>query len=536
MNGRSMQRALSTLAIASAAVISGCTYHVDSVVDAPDANPGDFICADGRGMCTLRAAVMEANATPIAERIEIPAGTYDLTLPIASGGGSLVIAGNVMLRGAAAGSTIVNAGAVNYDGVSECPTSGASKPVFTINSGTVGISYLTAQGGFGQFGGGIVVNAGTVEITDAVIRRNVAFTGGGGVLTDGGVTRIRRTSIIENCATGAFGGGILNTSDGELWVYDTLIARNRSNRAGGVRNDGALNLRSTTISGNVADSPSAGTGGMSQNGFAVLNSVTITNNTGRFTTPNSFFGGGIQTTSNGTSVVKNSIIAGNDGQGGANDCVGELTFDSRNNLIGDSEGCEISGFVFTYLLDVDPELASLASNGGPTQTHALLAGSPAREAAYQFPPPAADACELRDQRGVPRPQGAGRCDMGAFEAGNAGVFVTSFVLVNADTDTDLFTIRNGELLNLTTLPPNLSIRAVVSGAPGSVVFAFDANAAFQTENVAPYALDGDSPAGDFLPVEFTPGQHTIRATPFAGANGGGTAGGSLDVTFMVFGG
>jgi hypothetical protein len=544
-NGRS--KAFCVIAVLLfAALSSACTYDVDSVVDAPDQNPGDFICAravppdgfpagDDQGLCTLRAAVMEANATAIAERIEIPAGTYNLTLPVAAGGGPLVITSSVMLRGAAAGSTIVDAGAVDYDGSPSCPNSGPERPVFTINAGTVGISYLTAQGGFAQFGGGIVVNNGTVEITDAVIRRNAAFTGGGGVLTDGGVVRIRRTSIVENCTVGAFGGGILNTSDGELWVYDSLIANNRANRAGGIRNQGALNLRSTTISGNIADSHEAGTGGISQNGFAFLNNVTITNNTGRFTDPTSFFGGGIQTTSIGTSVVKNSIIAGNDGQGGANDCAGELTFDSRNNLIGDSDGCEISGFVFTYILDVDPQLTPLAFNGGPTQTHSLPTGSAARETAYEFPPPAVNACEARDQRGVPRPQGSGRCDMGAFEAGNANVFVSGFVLVDADTDTDLFSIRNGELLNLGVLPQNLSIRTSLSDAAGSVVFAFDSNPMFQTENNAPYALGGDSPAGNYTPVSFTSGSHTVRATPFAGAGGTGAGGGSLELRFSVLG-
>jgi hypothetical protein len=54
-------------------------------------------------------------------------------------------------------------------------------------------------------------------------------------------------------------------------------------------------------------------------------------------------------------------------------------------------------------------LAALADNGGPTQTHALLPGSPAIDAASDdCPPPATD------QRGVSRPQGA-KCDIGAFE-------------------------------------------------------------------------------------------------------------------------
>lgn len=520
---------------------SGCVLRVDSTADAPDANPGDGVCATAapaggsEGLCTLRAAVMEANATVWAESIEIPAGTYQLTLSIGEGGGPLVIERSVAIRGAGVGNTIIDAAASDYDGGENCPLSGPEHRVFTINGGNVSIRYATLRGGVAQHGGGIRQDGGDLEITDASIERNVAFTGGGGIHLAGGTTRIRRTSIVNNCANGAFGGGLRVGASGEGWVYDSLIANNRANRAGGIYNLGALNLRSTTVSGNVAISPSAGTGGVSQNGFAVLNNVTITGNVGQGRDTSSFLGGGLATSAGATSVVKNSIIANNDGQLGPNDCVGALTFDSRNNLIGDSDGCNIAGFLFTYLLDVDPQLGPLAANGGPTRTHALLSSSPAREAAYEFPPPAADACEARDQRGVPRPQGRSRCDMGAFEAGNANTFVTGFMLVDAQTNTDLFPIRNGELLNLAELPDELSIRAIATGGIGSIVFSFDTNASFQIENNAPYVLGGDAPLGDYTPVDFAPGEHVVRATPFAGTNGTGAGGGSLEVRFAVFG-
>lgn len=539
-NINSLQFARAVIALL-ALCSSACTIQVDSTADAPDANPGDGLCAraapppgEDQGLCTLRAAIMEANATLVAENIEVPSGTYALTLPFDQGGGALSISRSVSIRGAGPG-TIIDASASGYDGGASCPTSGPERRLFTISGGNVFIRYATLRGGLAQHGGAIRQDGGELEITDATIERNVAFTGGGGLFISNGTARIRRTSIVENCATGAFGGGLRLGSAGEAWIYDSLIARNRSNRAGGIYNLGALNLRSTTISANTADSPEAGTGGVAQQGFAVLNNVTITGNTGRGSNPASFRGGGLDTGAGALTVVNNSIIAGNDGQLGPNDCSGALSFDSRNNLIGDSNGCEISGFLFTYVLDVDPLLSPLAFNGGPTPTHALQSGSPARETAYGFPPPAANACEARDQRGVPRPQGAGVCDMGAFEAGNANVFVVAFTLVDADTDTDLFAIRNGELLNRSLLPDNLSVRASLSGAAGSVVFALDTNAAFQIENSVPYALGGDSPAGDYIPVDLSAGPHTIRATPFAGANGTGAAGGSREVQFYVFG-
>ena len=180
-------------------------------------------------------------------------------------------------------------------------------------------------------------------------------------------------------------------------------------------------------------------------------------------------------------MLKNSIIAGNHGGTGPDDCVGQLSGDSKYNLIGDTNGCVIPSYVATYLLNVDPQLGPLGNNGGPAQTHLPAAGSPALEAGYAFPPPAADACEKRDQRGVPRPQGGGVCDMGAVEVTSANVFVTGFVLVNAAANTDIRPRLYGDTLVLSDLPSELSVRAVVTGSPGSVVFGYDDAPSFQTE-------------------------------------------------------
>ena len=58
--------------------------------------------------------------------------------------------------------------------------------------------------------------------------------------------------------------------------------------------------------------------------------------------------------------------------------------------------------------NTNPLLGPLADNGGPTQTRALLVGSPAINGAL------ASTCPAADQRGVSRPQ-LGACDIGAFE-------------------------------------------------------------------------------------------------------------------------
>jgi hypothetical protein len=342
--------------------------------------------------------------------------------------------------------------------------------------------------------------------------------------------RIYRAQIHDNSATGAFGGGIWN--QGEIWVHESTISNNQSNRAGGIRNSGNMNLRNTTVSGNMATSPGAGVGGISQVNFAVLNNVTITDNTGVGNNAGSFRGGGIQTSAGATTVMKNSIVAGNDGGTGPDDCDGSLSGDSKYNLIGDTTGCTIPSFMATYLLDVDAVLGPLADNGGVTATHHLGGLSPARESAYEFPPPASDACESHDQRGVPRPQGDGQCDMGALEMTPVTSFITGFVLVDAATDTDIGPLRHGDLLDLGTLPAQVSVRATASGSPGSVVFDLDAVAATQTENIAPYSLGGDVD-GNYAPVTFSSGEKTLRATPYSGQNGTGAAGGSLNIEFTV---
>lgn len=114
----------------------------------------------------------------------------------------------------------------------------------------------------------------------------------------------------------------------------------------------------------------------------------------------------------GTVKIGGSIIAGNTGMG-APDIDG--CFSSAGyNLIG-TGGNECSSLSSTDLTGIDPKLAALADNGGPTQTEALLPGSPAIDAIPN------NACVPEiDQRGAPRPYPAGgACDIGAYEYGAA---------------------------------------------------------------------------------------------------------------------
>ncbi|MGB7156920.1 MAG: Ig-like domain-containing protein, partial [Tepidisphaeraceae bacterium] len=111
--------------------------------------------------------------------------------------------------------------------------------------------------------------------------------------------------------------------------------------------------------------------------------------------------------------------------------------------------------------------------------------------------------------------------------------VTSLKLVNADTDTIISSLNNGATINLAQAR-RLSVQAMVSGSVGSVRFRLD-GATIQTENAAPYTIAGDS-AGDYIAWTPTAGTHTLKVTPYSGANGSGTIGTSKTVTFTVIDG
>jgi uncharacterized repeat protein (TIGR02543 family) len=113
--------------------------------------------------------------------------------------------------------------------------------------------------------------------------------------------------------------------------------------------------------------------------------------------------------------------------------------------------------------------------------------------------------------------------------------VSSFTLINADTDQDLQTISSGSILNLFTLPTrNLNIRANTAPDPvGSVVFTLSgAESRNHTESTAPYALFSDI-GGDFNAWTPTLGSYTLLGTPYNAGGGTGSSGTSLSVSFTV---
>ena len=140
-------------------------------------------------------------------------------------------------------------------------------------------------------------------------------------------------------------------------------------------------------------------------------------------------GGGVYTNAAappyiGASIVNlgNTIVAGNTAPTGP-DVAGAFT-SQGNNLIGETDGSSgwvASDLTGTIATPLDPLLAPLGNYGGPTQTMALLPGSPAIDAGNNALIPAG---VTTDQRGLPRIVN-GTVDIGAFESSGFTIAVTS---------------------------------------------------------------------------------------------------------------
>lgn len=298
--------------------------------------------------------------------------------------------------------------------------------VFAISPGkTVSISGMKvtqgngATGAFPGFGGGIY-NQGTLTVTNMVVTGNKAAIDGGGIYnsTSDTLTVINcaisnNVADSDNAGAGTGGGGLYSTTNGILTVINSTITGNSvggstSAGGGGITSYGSATINNSTISGN--SSGLNGGGIYKGNGTVTLTNSTVVNNTAARD------GGGAWRNSSGTFTVGNTIIANNTDDGTAPDFNGTVN-SAGYNLIENTTGATITGTTTGNLTGVDPNLGPLQDNGGTTQTHALLSGSPAIDKGESFG-------SATDQRGLTRPvdnpsipnsAGGNGSDIGAFE-------------------------------------------------------------------------------------------------------------------------
>ncbi|MCJ7513447.1 MAG: right-handed parallel beta-helix repeat-containing protein, partial [Anaerolineales bacterium] len=399
-----------------AAAVSGGGFFVESTEDGIDSNLGDGVCATALGQCTLRAAVMETNALPTADRIELGPQVYGLSIPglfeEQATTGDLDIYGTLTIVGQGMTLTGVDAGGTGMGDRAIHVHPGAT---FRLE----GVDVVNADIGMGSNGAGLRNDSGNVVIQGSSFQFNRAHNGAG--LMNVGQMVIRNSLIGSNTATDS-GAGVRN--DGTLEIDSSSILENDAlaGPGAGIQNHGTLVIRNSTISNNRAGP----VGGAIYNGYGptssgaslTINNSTIFGNlalTGGSTEPTT---GGIYNVDASSVQLSNSILAWNGVDDSTHvtyvDCLGTIT--SRGyNLFSAVDACTLDGDLTGNILTADPGLGPREEDPAHTASFPLLPGSPALEAGSPLAPGSSDAaCDPVDQRGILRPQVA-RCDIGARE-------------------------------------------------------------------------------------------------------------------------
>jgi predicted outer membrane repeat protein len=255
---------------------------------------------------------------------------------------------------------------------------------------TVTVTNATIQNNSAEFGGGIDNdNGGALAVTNATIENNLAKLGGGILNRATSTATIAGSTVSGNTASGtsanAGGGGVY--SSGTASITASTVSGNSATQSGGgiYASGGALTITNSTVVNNSLSGGTSSLGaGVDENGatLSVVN-CTIAHNTEPM--GDSGNGGGIWA-AYGTATLNNTIIALNtDGTGpSANPdnlygYAATVSAASAHNLIGTGgSGGLMNGTNGNQVGVAIPGLAAaLADNGGPTQTIALLAGSPA---------------------------------------------------------------------------------------------------------------------------------------------------------------
>jgi hypothetical protein len=305
--------------------------------------------------------------------------------------------------------------------------------VFLVESGAkLTLSNLTvADGAAASRGrGGGIHNSGTLEVSNSTLSDNRANGAGGGIYNLAGAVTVRNSTLSGNSANGSESGGGIFNFQGTLEVSDSTLSGNSASSGGGasgggIYNAGPATVRNSTLSGNSA---SLFGGGITNRGMLEVSNSTLSDNSA----PN---GGGIENGGGATATLKNTIVANSPSASGGSCYRYGIITDGGYNL--DSDNTCFFGTNNFSLSGVDPMLGPLADNGGPTKTHALLAGSPAIDKGNSFG-------ATTDQRGAARPQGTAS-DIGSFESESTTTVDTIKPTVSAATPTGTGVARGTNL-------------------------------------------------------------------------------------------
>jgi predicted outer membrane repeat protein len=426
------------LLLVAAQAAAAATFQVTSL---SDSGPG-----------SLRQAILDANAAAGADEVTFAPG---LTPSITLTSGEILISDDLVITGPGAEALTVLGNDVSR--IFRIENSTAAAPIDVTLSGLM----LTA-GRSSDPGGAVVAYGENLTVLSSVISDsisgffadppanacggNVGFLGSGSetlrivnsLLFNGRAESISASAggnlcvvqgrlILERSTlaggVAGFGAGLVldQPAENSTILLSTISGNQALDAGGGIYSSGSLTIESSTIS----DNSSSEGGGMYAGGGAVsIVNSTISNNLATQRGAGIYF---LSMVPSGTQslLLRLTTVSNNPaGQNGGNVAIGttvEVELDHAivaNSLSQDLAGFGPPGTTITVtanyslietlnnvtllgannLVGVDPLLGPLANNGGPTQTHAPLPGSPVIDTgnpAIPGPPPT-------DQRGFAR--------------------------------------------------------------------------------------------------------------------------------------
>ena len=445
---RSVSRLLPVLALwAPWSAMAQSTFVVTKSVDTADG-----VCdAD----CSLREAVIAANANPGPDEIRLTQAYYRLSI---AGDGDdedgaiandLDLTDDVTIRGLP-DRTVLELG-------------GLSRGFEVMADVDATLIDLTIRNGREMGRGGAIWNEGQLNLRRVWLNHNRVTLQPVGVLRGGaiynqGILRMNFCQVAQNAAidaetlTGGTGGGIFNAAGAQIYMYDTVVRYNVAGTddiagyGGGLFNWGQVRIDRSYFGHNDAgDGEGSAISNRAGGSLALFNSTLSSNGhdgsdaalaNGTTTEPRESLakanvfnvtiaannGGGLLNT--GRMTLRNSIVGGNFTQDGGDrwfdtgrNCRNELrgTINSFFSLVGADGNCA-SAYTADNRRFLFTELEPLRYLGGPSPVHAPRTGSMAIDGGQ----PA--LCPDRDQRGARRPadgdlDGSLICDIGAVEVG-----------------------------------------------------------------------------------------------------------------------
>jgi CSLREA domain-containing protein len=330
-----------------------------TVTKGTDTNDGACETTD----CSLREAVIAANAYPGANSIDLPAGVYTLSLAganeDAAATGDLDLTDDVQITGVTSATSIISGTYAAFD-----------DRLFEIaSSATVTICNVGLTGGMlpnwqpGDPGGGAVFNAGNLTLSASQVYSNFAGQGGGLYSSISATLAISLTHFTNNLATDR-GGGVMTL--GPASVYSSTFTGNTALNGGGLASGSDPNW-----------SPGV-------QPVTIVASLFVSNTAVTNTSPLSGFGGGVYV--NGVMTLTNSLLTGNhagDIGGGLSNLIYSRLFVRDSAFTSNTSGFAGGGLTNQGTLDMadssvtlnhaDFDGGGLASGNTLTLTRVLVA-------------------------------------------------------------------------------------------------------------------------------------------------------------------